>query len=148
MITLHTTIDSKYKLMLLKRGSSIAALGLFAMLFASIEIGPKLLSETGIFIFLFGVSVIAYGLLPYRKIMRLELAPHHLFIGDDRIEYVHGKIIECIKIDEIESLEYYEEFSGYGIKVTKKNGTKLMMPFFSKRSCERLTNELNHVVDT
>ena len=138
MLSLHTTIDTKYKIALLKRGTFMAAIGLGAMIFASIEIGPTLLSKSGIFIFLFGVFMIGYGLLPYRKMMRLELSPHHLFVDEEVIEYVHDKKIEQIATKEIASIEYYQNTTGYGIKIKKQDGSTIVMPFFSKRTFDRL----------
>jgi len=141
MLSFHTTIDAKYKIALLKRGTFMATIGLGAMIFASIEIGPSLLSKSGIFIFLFGVFMIGYGLLPYRKLMRLELSPHHLFVDEKGIEYVHNKIIEQIALNEIASMEYYQGTNGYGIKIKKLDGSTIAMPFFSKRTFDRLQDE-------
>jgi hypothetical protein len=128
-LLLFTTVKQDHKNYLLKRGSFISCIGVLLLLFA----------QSGILIFLLALSLIAYGLIPYRKASRLELNPESIQLTHEACVYKNYPI----KLSDIQKIEWYETKKRYGIVATLHNKDRFLMPFFSKRSYERFESHLS-----
>ncbi len=81
------------------------------------------------------------GLLPYRKLARLEINPDKIVIQPDESlqYYVKGKNTLTIPLNSIAKVEYVEQSNGYGIILWQKDspGT-FFFPYFTQSSFEEL----------
>lgn len=155
----------------LLKGTSIAALGVIILVIAGSFIPPSYLTYLGPFIILLGGGLITLGLLPYRRLNKLENTPNEiLYVYGKYLQYISkGKEVYTIPFEMIEKLDYQESGSDYGIaiylknesskkivvhnprfnmaafqkKSRKKHHCDLFIPYFSLRSFNRI-NEGNH----
>lgn len=167
-------IDSSIKTSLLqktlKRGSLVASIGAFILLFGGVFIPADTLKILGFPIFMLSFFLIAVGLVPYRKLRRLELNPNRIILEDNRyIQFCsQGKKKFSLPINSIESMKYVEKNNEYGIGIKLKTpipekiilynssfsivsmqkksqnrfDVDLFLPYFSKRSFERFQQEI------
>ncbi len=129
----YSSISEILKKRMLARGFIAAipgALLLFYMgLFAEIES----LMRWGATSFIASIALISYGLIPYKRITRLEMNPYKLVCLKDSFElYLNGKLLRKIPKAEIVKLDSVEKFLFYGIKITLNNDI-ITLPFFKPR---------------
>lgn len=119
-----------------------------------------------------GLFFIAIGLLPYRKLSKLQLKPHEIHFDNDTLIFLkEGKPLFKIASLSIEKMSYLEREHLYGVGIWLKKpmeqkikvlqskfnfaafmrdsmqrfgGCDLFLPFFSKHTFEELKN---HVTD-
>lgn len=120
------------------RGSVLAGLGIALILAISLE-WPGFWT---IPLFLAGLGLIAWGLVPYRQLTKLQLNPHKLEITDGKLRYIRPKERTLvIPLSEIESVEHVETKRIYGLKIRTKKGERFM-PYFP----ESVTVELHRAI--
>ena len=121
--------------------------------------------------FLLGIFFISIGLLPYRKLARLQLKPHEIhFDGACLIFHKQGKPLFKLFALSIEKISYLEREHLYGVGIWLKKpveekvkvlqshfnfaafiadsmhrfeGCDLFLPFFTKRVFEELQTHFN-----
>jgi hypothetical protein len=151
---------------LLLRGSAIAGIGALILLIAGATVPPQDLSIWGWPIIIVSFGLIAIGLIPYRRLSRLEDKPSKLVLTDDNeiIYIVNDRKRVTIPYDSIEKMEYLKNSNIYGIglwlkknnnlkpvvhdplfnaighqKIAQKRfGCDLFLPFFSERALAEL----------
>lgn len=124
-------------------GSFLAIAGACLILFAGIFAVPK----WGLLFFLFGIGLIALGLIPYRLLQRLELKPNELEILENGLIYRKKGMLEWqLPFGSIQDVSFYEDNWRYGIKLTVENSWELFLPYFTKRSCDILKAALENVM--
>lgn len=115
------------------RGTVLAGLGGIILLFSGVFLPLLSLSEMGIPIFILGIGLITCGLLPYRRLWRLELNPCELVADDNYLSLFHrGKRLLCIPQKEIAKIQYFEEKHAYGLRVNLKTKLQKKTIFYNK----------------
>lgn len=171
-LTIRSSINHNLYKKTLFRGSFLSFLGFLPLLYGSLWMDAATLSVWGIPLFIVGMGLIMWGMLPFKRIKELERDPNELhWIDNHSISYDHkGKKTMTIPINSIENLTYLEGNTIYGIKLTfKKNmdqkvtvhdprfayeryekesqkryGCDLFFPYFSKRSYSKFQPGSNH----
>ena len=162
---IHSSIRPELKKQVLMRGSIFAGIGALLLLLTGAFLPLSLLKYWGWLIFLMSMGLITLGLLPYRKLTRLEKVPQAIEIEKDRmVVYSDHKLLMAIPFSTIQNLEYIDKEGDYGIGIwlkhpieekiilksdkfdilnytnlsRRKFGCDLMFPYFSKRGYEEL----------
>lgn len=104
---------------ILLRGTLLGALGAFLLIFCSIFIPEELLAKVGLPLFFISFGIITLGLLPYRKLKKLELRPHEIVIhsGKEFIFAWQGAPCFTIPFDCVECIKSISSGSYYGIAI-------------------------------
>lgn len=158
--SIHTPLLQKA----LMRGSFLAGIGALALL-AGTFLPPENLKIWGPFLFLFSLGLIGWGLIPYRRLKRLETEPHEILITKDRLLFCwRKKPAFSIPLKRIKKAVFISSGDVYGIGISledaslsyvqaldekfdithfqqhsiKKYGCDLFLPYFSQRTFEAL----------
>lgn len=164
--TLRSTILPKLMHRVLWRGTCLAIAGAACLLIPGIIMSPVLMGIWGLPLFLAGMGLITWGLVPYRKLRKLEDNPYKIVIsGEDAIQFsAKGKALFTVPREAIEQAAYCENETAYGIAIylksplpkkltvddagfnmadfrersLKEHGCDLFLPYFSNRSFSTL----------
>ena len=125
METLRSSVKSSLMRFALLRGTILAGLGAAVLIYGTF-LPVKTLSVWGFPLFCLSLGMIAVGLLPYRKLRRLEMNPYEILIEDDQWWHfvAKGVCLFSIPINSVEKTEYLDEANQYGIKVFLKKPIK------------------------
>jgi hypothetical protein len=123
----------------------------------------------GLPLFFAGMGLIAWGLIPYRKLKKLEENPNRIILDGTSIGYAAGsKLLFTLPVEAIDRVAYLENGSSYGIGITlkfplpvklrgedprfdlsafratslSKHNCDLFLPYFSHRAFETLQDYL------
>lgn len=113
------------------------------LVLGSILIPKETLEKWGIYLFFLSALLMAVGLVPYRRLQKLESNPNKIIINDSYLLYIREEKTLSIPIEQIQSLEWVERTSIYGINLRLKNGQTKFLAFFSKRSFDELKEILS-----
>lgn len=158
----RTSVDKELLRRVVLRGSLIAAVGLLLMLFGN-GIPASHLSGWGAGIVLLSLALITLGLLPYRRLARLQLHPNELTLSEEELLYTRKKAPPLwIDRSSIADLRWLRRGELYGIAITlRPPATRradlqqevarwrrlldcdLFLPYFSKESCDQLQSSLS-----
>ncbi len=169
---IRTTISSQLMKWTLLKGFCIAFLGIAGLLAGSIFFSLPTLQIWGLSLFLISLGLITFGLVPYRRLSRLQLKPNEFILTDDSnqmIFYSKGKKILTIPLPSIARLSYIQHPSFYGIAVWFKPaplfpvivhhnhqmvetlrqkgqdiGADLFFPYFNQRAYDELVDWQDH----
>ena len=123
VFTIRSSILPSLSYQVLLRGTLLGGVGALSLLLAGAFLPPQKMQVWGPFFFLVGLGMIAWGLLPYKRLKRLEEKPYRLSLEGD--EWLHfscgGKALLSIPIGSIESMKYDEKGLIYGIGIVLKN---------------------------
>lgn len=140
------------------RGTVYAGIGAMLLVLSGAFFSPEFLSRWGFLIFLVGMAFIIWGLLPYKKLRRLEMNPSVIRIEDGMLNYIQkGKCVTSIPINTIARCEYYMNKDVYGVGIMQKKniaskkleasskeyGYDLFFPYFSESSVHKLIQLLD-----
>ncbi len=166
VLTLHSMVKPELKKSLLLRGSVLAAMGGALLLFSGAMIPPAGLEVWGWPIVILSFGLIAVGLMPYRRLCRLESRPSKLLLTDDNeiIYLFNDRKRVTIPYEAVKKMEYLQNDGLYGVgiwidlsaskkvvvhdptfnyqshqRVAKRRfGCDLFLPFFSERAFNQL----------
>lgn len=165
VLTLRSTIKPSLKKNQILRGSLLGGLGVIIWLYGALFLSLNTLATWGWLILILGGLFIAWGLVPYRKLMRLENRPHKIILTDLDELYFLSQNITLFKVElkNVEEMAYLDDNERYGIGLWIKNPMKniqtlhpslqleeylkdtrkrylcdLFFPFFSKPSYQEL----------
>jgi hypothetical protein len=160
----RTSIHTPLKKKTLFRGSFLAGIGIFFLIYGGVFLDVSQLNSWGWIIYAVGIGLIAYGLIPYRKLCALENSPNELVIEDNTLSYFSKKKpVFSLACSDINEFNYIDSQTPYGIAIllnqpmenkiiiynqkaanTVFSGVPILfLPYFSKRTCERL-NQIIH----
>lgn len=167
---IYSSIQPKLMKRSLFLGTGIAALGLLPICAAFLYLPPEKLSSWGLIAFCLGIGLIGIGMLPYRRLCRLERHPHKLTLkGEESLIYSIGdKHVLCIPLSLISRLRYCENGRNYGIGLdlkpngpgcaslrgcsleaarhlksgSKQWGCTFFFPFFTRRAADTLNKHI------
>lgn len=141
-LVLRSSVRSSLKRARLRRGTLLGGCGAILLVAAGICCPPQELHLIGLPLFLLGVALMAWGLLPYRRLTALENAPHRLIVSDESLTFLpsKGNSSLVIPVTSIERLSYFDEGYLYGIRLHYKDSRQadLFFPYFSQTSYELL----------
>jgi len=124
------------------KGTLIASLGGFLLVYCGGFLPPSSLSRWGIFIWTAGFALIAYGLIPYKSLLNLMTKPNEIIFDDrEQMHYLsRGKHQFMVPVSLIEQISYVEGKLRYGIKLTfsREKQKNVFLPYFSKRTYEKV----------
>jgi hypothetical protein len=171
ILKIRSSIKSSLLRLILIRGTIIAGVGALFIFLAAAFLTVTLLNTWGFLILCLAVSLIGIGMIPYRKLTRLEKKPYEIIAEDN--SKLHFKIlgnpafmIPCVSI---QNMKYLEKGNIYGIAIflkrpltekilineqnfdmrkfqknsQKKYACDLFLPYFSQRSFNELSEFLN-----
>lgn len=160
-LILRSSIRPRLLHKILMRGFFIALIGGLAIVLAGAFLSATFLQMWGFLIFISSLTLIALGLLPYRRLAKLASKPNEIHVlGYEMIEYyTQGQKMALIPCKAIKKMAYLEnaEMRGIGIWIdpTEKESVILdpafningfhhqfdcdfFFPFFSQISYEEL----------
>lgn len=111
------------------RGTVIALCGVLLLAYGGTFLDVNTLSFWGIPLLLVGGGLIAFGLIPYRRLCRYEKNPNEIVVNQGGyMQFVErGKIKYSIPIESIDQLKYHEMGNDYGICVIFKKDVEKKM---------------------
>lgn len=139
-ITLYTSIKPR----LLKRkviiGTILAVFGTALLLYGTLFLSVEEMQRWGWLLFFSFIILISLGLIPYRRLSRLEKQPNKITLTD-RNTFIY-RTLE-VPLNAIEKAEYYETSDKYGIKIWLKDRSEaIFLPYFTERSFAQLKENL------
>lgn len=164
-LKLRSSIKPALHRYVLFRGTSLAFIGAILLLYHGIFVRAEELGSYGFLVITLGIGLIALGLLPYRRLTKLEKEPHEIWIIEDSSVCFRsrGKNIVSIPLNMIKKVEHLDEGREYGIALSmqpsfldgrelqqiskKSKGCDLFLPYFTKRSFDELQNHLDDTVN-
>ncbi len=165
-VKLFTTIKPTLLRATLFRGTLFASIGVLLLIVVTTFLPVENMMTWGVISLLIGGGLMVYGLIPYRRLNRMENEPSELVLVDD--EYlqliIFGKQQYTIPLSMVEKTEYIEKGNEYGIGIwfaqdsenkvivhnqrlnmanslkrsRQKYGCDLFIPYFGRRSYTRL----------
>lgn len=134
-LTFRSSVKPRLMNLALKRGALFGGVGAFILLLGGSLLSVDQLKIWGIPIFLIGITLIAIGILPYKKLNSLQTNPHMLlYDGQTLIFCKKGKPLLKIAEKNIDRIEYLEKANLYGIGVWLKfpinDKVKVLQPHF------------------
>lgn len=118
-IKLFSTVKSSLLKATLFRGSLAGVLGIVLLICATAYLPAAKLTIWGGPILLVGGGLMVYGLIPYRRLTKMEEQPSELYLADD--DYMQliagGKQQYTIPMDMIQKTEYIDRGNDYGIAI-------------------------------
>lgn len=165
-VKLFSTIKPSLLRNSLMRGSIAALLGVLLLILAAAYLPPSAMMHWGLPILLAGGGLMVYGLIPYRRLIRMEEEPNELLlIGENCLQlFSFGKLQYTLPMAMIHKTEYFDAGNDYGIAIwfseggenkiivhnhrlnmarclsnsRKRYGCDLFIPYFGRRSYMRL----------
>lgn len=122
----HPTISSSVSTRLSKRtlfrGCLIAFFGIMILLATGSLLPIDFLQPWGGSLFLVGIGLITFGLLPYRRLSKLQLNPNKLVLinNDQAIYFQSGKKLFTFSLESIEKIKYLSRPNFYGVAIWLK----------------------------
>lgn len=121
-VTLRSSVLPELMRQTLLRGTVLGVIGALTLLFGGVFIPIQEMKVWGPFLFLFSVAMITLGLLPYKRLKRLEEKPNTITIEGE--EWLHfsakGKPLFKIPIPSIDHISYIDK-NHYGIAIFLKD---------------------------
>lgn len=143
-LKLRSSIKSDLMKKALFRGSFLGGTGVIILLISGAFLPVDVLSFWGIPLFFLSMGLITFGMLPYRKLTRLEKVPDEIILSSkDLLVYRRkGKVIFTTPLSSISSCSYKDDESVYGIMITlKENEKEYFFPYFTERAAKSLTEQ-------
>jgi len=138
IVTLYTSVKpSLYRNKLLK-GCFAGMLGALILLISTLYIHQKEMEFWGPILGFFALILVGIGFRPFLKLKKLDSKPDSIKISADHIFWKNLRVVN----KNIAEIRYVDEGENYGIEVVSKEGQKLFLPYFSKRSFEELKENL------
>lgn len=120
--TIRSSVLARLMRQTLLRGSFLAGVGIFCLLLAGIFLPLSEMEMWGPLIFIFSLGLITWGLLPYKRLKRLEENPYEIAIeGEEWLHFSAGqKLLFSIPICSIDHIIFIDQKNEYGVGVFLK----------------------------
>lgn len=121
-LTLYSSVKTGMKKKLLFRGIALATVGALLFLISGAFLQERILGTIGLPLFLFVGSLVALGMVPYRKLLIIETKPHKIVAEEDKTLsfFLHGKQMLSLSRKQIDRIAYFEKPLFYGIAIHLK----------------------------
>lgn len=124
-VRIFTSIKSDFYRRKMFKGTIIALLGILVIFFGGSQVTPHNIHLIGLPILLLGAALIAYGLVPLRRLTKHDQHPSELSASKKHLQYsVNGKLLFTLPIDSLSDMHYVEKTNLYGIALSLKDKTK------------------------
>ncbi|CRX38733.1 hypothetical protein [Estrella lausannensis] len=164
-VKIYSSISPEYYRKKMFRGTAIALCGVLGIVYFGSFVKPENLHYIGLPVLFLGGLLIAVGLIPLRRLTKLDQNPDEVALTAKYFHYLQGgNPILTIPVRDIESIRFEETSARYGIAVTlkQKSGAEvivhaarfnlqrfmersrkrakadLFFPYFARRSFSRL----------
>jgi len=139
-LILRSSVSSPLMRHVLFKGFSIAFVGILLLVLTGIYLPVTSLKAWGWLIFFFSLALIAWGLLPYRRLSRLQLKPDELIIANgDGLTYVSkGKKVLSFPLDSVRQISCINKPHYYGIAIYFKDSSHSPMTIYEVAVVEKL----------
>lgn len=99
----------------------------------------SLLQTWGMFLWVIGILLIAWGLIPYKYLKNVSEKPNAIYLDDEEIfHYIsRGKTRLSLKLSSIEKVLYVDDPKKYGISM-KVRDRDYFFPYFTENSFHKL----------
>lgn len=167
---LYTGVKATLMRRVLFRGILWGSIGILGLILSAILLSHTEMALWGPFLFCAGMTAIVIGLLPYRRLTRLESHPDKLSVDSSSYltYFSKGKKVFTIPSQVIKEILYIDRDSHYGIgirlnpqskekicvhrrhfdmktfqeKSQRDNACDLFFPYFTQRSFQQLSGSL------
>lgn len=144
METFFSSIKPSLKRHLIRRSLLFVLPGFVLLFYMGVFLKTSALEKWGLWGFALSFLLISGGMIPYRRIMRLETTPHKLSLEKEGLCFTHTKKGEVVfPLEQIEKFHFVERKGFYGIRIHFKNGKHFLLPYFSKKTFESLQSIQN-----
>ena len=172
LLKLRSSVHSSLKRQMLWQGTLLALVGLSILGYSSLFFSSADLGIWGFLLFCLGIGFISAGLIPYRRLCRLEINPHEIVVLDEvTIKFNwQGKSTLTVPWISVSKTAYMKRsHKNYGIGIWLKQpapekvivhdlnfnvrcfqdgsrrlyGCDLFLPFFSEHSYKELLETMN-----
>lgn len=152
-LKLRSSVKSSLKRYTLIRGTLIAGLGALLIVVTGIYLPVQEMQIWGLPILIMGLGLIAFGLMPYRRLSRLENSPNEVILFDDSFQFFSkGRKIYTVPFSSIDKTSLIDNGTDYGIAIWLKKspeqkvivhdkklayarkGCDIFLPYFTERS--------------
>lgn len=134
---LRSSISSEFLKKILIKGTLISGLGMSILVLAGAFLPIESLQRWGIWIFAFAMGCTAWGLIPYKRLQKLQTSPDEIRVTEDHIlHYVKNqKEVYRLPLSDIQKVRWIDKPNIYGICLELKSTSKpFLFPYFSKKS--------------
>lgn len=166
LLKIYSSVSPKVEKKALFKGSLIAGMGVLLLAFSGTFIKEPLLKIWGLPILIVSGALLTYGLLPYRRLTRLQKKPNEIIVSEELFQYVeNNKRQITLPLSLIKKASYLEDTNNYGIGIWLKSAENsekiivhdpsfdlqkkvkeserkwkcdLFFPYFSRRSFSRI----------
>lgn len=113
---LQSVVTSPLMRYTLFKGCGFAVSGMCVLLIGGIFLPPETLGVWGWLLFVVGIGLMTFGMLPYKRLLRIQLKPDELVVqGTDLEFYSRGIKRLTIPLRSIEKIAYRDARASYGI---------------------------------
>ena len=120
-LKLRSKIKSDLVRTALFRGSSLAITGALLIVYAGFALPVSVLSLWGFLWYGVGMTLIAVGLIPYKRLTSLQIQPDELVVEANLIRYRSKNTpLFALNLNSIAEIGYIDDPKGYGIGVSLK----------------------------
>lgn len=138
----RSTITPELKRKTLFRGTAVSLIGISALFYAYFYVSENTLEKWGWAFYLWGLLLIVWGMLPYRRLLKIEDLPFELWsTGTGELELLNfgknNRPFWKIFANKISSFSFKGDSTYYGIEI-HAGDKKYFCPYFSRRTCEEL----------
>lgn len=117
-LKLRSTISNALLTSILVKSNLIALPGVILIFAAGTWLAPLQLSSWGWAIVLLGFALIAFGLIPYKRIHRLQLQPHEIILNENSLQFAAtGNSSFTVPYTAIREVNYIAKGGIYGIGI-------------------------------
>lgn len=140
----RSAVSTQIKKSTLFRGTLLACIGMLILIGGSVFLSREQLSVYGFLLFIGGIAFVTWGMIPYRRLSRIENSPREIHVDEKTWSYhVKGKKTMEIPRDSIKSINYFSHPSRYGICLRLKNSQQVFFPYFTERSFHLLKESVH-----
>lgn len=133
-LTLRSSLKPALMKSMLWQGTILAALGAILLLLGGILLPPTELNNWGLPVFIVSIALITIGLLPYRRLRRLETKPYRIIVDKDWLELtLQDKTLLSIPWESIEKFIYIDQKQMYGIGIILKKPLPKQVVIYTKK---------------
>lgn len=121
-LIIKTSISPPFMRHTLFLGMIFASIGILGLILASIYIDLADMQRWGWIVFLICLGLITIGMLPYRRLVRLQMNPNELHMVDpSNLQYYSkGQSLLTLPLNSIAKVDYIDRKTIYGIAVWLK----------------------------
>ena len=113
------------------RGLLFSVIGGLLLLGMGTFARQEILTIWGLPSFALGIFLIAFGMIPYRNLTKLETHPHQILFDKEALTFISNKGSNVtVPYSEIKKIRSYEGKVRYGLWLERKENAPVFLPYF------------------